>query len=376
MTKVDKYIKNMIRLGITELYCGASGKTGFYNSQEIGLAKAMKKLGYDCYIFYPLINSNSIMEEIIEPGIRVVNCPAYHIGTHSGYDWTILKQYHIDAVQVNSDTQFFAPGLIKYCDRNNIVVYSYIGTVTSDTAGLKGVVSSFLFKRNLASYRKHMNFAKTEAVRRKIESLGVENAVLAHVGLDITIIPDNSVSITELKRRYNLPSNQTILLYVGRIDQYKNPNLFIDLLYNLGEDYYGIIIGDGKMSTQIEWQIHQLNISTRVRWIKKLPNAEIHDYYCLADYFLNFNDQEIFGMSILEAMYHGCAVIAFHAPGPDEIIENEKSGFLVNNCNEMRQIISKGQLIQKGEAQSRILQFFSWNITAEIIDKWIKSCFV
>ena len=30
---------------ILELYCGGSGKLGFYNSQELGLARALKKSG-------------------------------------------------------------------------------------------------------------------------------------------------------------------------------------------------------------------------------------------------------------------------------------------------------------------------------------------
>ena len=36
----------MKKFGIVELYCGNSGKRGFYNNQEIGLSKAMKKKGY------------------------------------------------------------------------------------------------------------------------------------------------------------------------------------------------------------------------------------------------------------------------------------------------------------------------------------------
>ena len=36
-------------------------------------------------------------------------------------------------------------------------------------------------------------------------------------------------------------------------------------------------------------------------------------------------------MAILEAMYHNCNVIAIKAPGPECIIENKVSGFIVNS---------------------------------------------
>ena len=38
---------------ILELYCGESGKAGYYNSQELGLARALKKYGIHVTIVYP-----------------------------------------------------------------------------------------------------------------------------------------------------------------------------------------------------------------------------------------------------------------------------------------------------------------------------------
>lgn len=38
-------------------------------------------------------------------------------------------------------------------------------------------------------------------------------------------------------------------------------------------------------------------------------------------------------MAILEAMYYGCKVVAWDAPGPNLIIENGKSGWLVRDAD-------------------------------------------
>ena len=71
-------------------------------------------------------------------------------------------------------------------------------------------------------------------------------------------------------------------------------------------------------------------------------------------------------MGILEAMYYGCKVVAWHAPGPDFIIEEGKSGYLVASEAEAMKAIVEGA--DTGEAaHRRIIQKFTWNNTADII---------
>ena len=65
-----------MRFAITTLYCGSSGQKGFYNSQELGLARAMKPLGHEVIIFYPDKDLQERSEELTPDGIRVVRVPA------------------------------------------------------------------------------------------------------------------------------------------------------------------------------------------------------------------------------------------------------------------------------------------------------------
>ena len=51
-----------MKLAMVRLYCGDSGKKGFYNMQEVGLAKAFVKRGIEIYI---VLLSNKI-KQIIE----------------------------------------------------------------------------------------------------------------------------------------------------------------------------------------------------------------------------------------------------------------------------------------------------------------------
>lgn len=116
-------------LGIVELYCGKSGKAGFYNNQEIGLARAMRARGYRCVIFYPSRDCQTVKEEITHDGITIVYCPAKTLGVHSRYDWNILLKYHVDVIQIGSDNQLFMPNLARFCQKHGIRFYHYIGTL-------------------------------------------------------------------------------------------------------------------------------------------------------------------------------------------------------------------------------------------------------
>ena len=132
------------------------------------------------------------------------------------------------------------------------------------------------------------------------------------------------------------------------------------------------MIGTGELDIQIDEYIVKKALQDRILRIKKIPNTEIHQYYKVADYYLNFNEQEIFGMSILEAMYQDCTVIAINAPGPNEIIKNGENGYLVENVHDMKKLLNSNVSIQKGQAKSAVLNAFVWDKTAEKFDAWIK----
>lgn len=362
-----------MKIGIVELYCGDSGKKGYYNSQEIGLARAFKELGHECVIFYPRKGVSLIEEDVVEDNILIVYVPAKVIGNHARYDWSILNKYGVEVVQVGSDNQLFAPDLVRFCDRHSLRVYNYIGTIRSDSNNKwKRFLMGFLSLRNIQMLRTHKCFAKTKAVAHQLSRLGVKDVDLAPVGLDLSVIPQINETKEALKEVINL-SDKIVLLFVGRMETYKKPDRALEILSKLGEEYVLVMIGTGSLDNAIDEEIRQKALQDRVLRIKRIPNAEIHKYFRLADYFLNFNDKEIFGMSILEAMYQGCSVIAYNAPGPNEIIEDSITGYLVSNQDEMVSIIKNGRKIENSVANGAVLEKFTWRRTAGKMNEWMSS---
>ncbi len=86
---------------------------------------------------------------------------------------------------------------------------------------------------------------------------------------------------------------------------------------------------------KMHWLIEHYQLHGNIRWIGKLLSKEEtgETYRIMADkkgVFVQPALFEAFGLTILEAMHSGLPVFATQFGGPSEIIENHKSGFLVN----------------------------------------------
>ena len=165
--------------------------------------------------------------------------------------------------------------------------------------------------------------------------------------------------------------NAKYILFVGRLDAYKRPLDVAAVLAALPADWQAVVIGQGSLADELHRAMEAAGLAGRWRHIPQLPNAQVHAYYHACDVFLNCNDREIFGMSLLEAMYAGCVPVARHAPGPDEIIEDGVSGFLVGPAQGDTDALAAAAVRAAGApamaaaAKRRIRTHFLWQNSAE-----------
>lgn len=139
-----------------------------------------------------------------------------------------------------------------------------------------------------------------------------------------------------------------------------------DTLPAAAPDWYAVIIGQGAQSDELARRLTEAGLMGRCRLIPQLPNAQVHIYYHACNAFVNLNENEIFGMSLLEAMYAGCPPVARHAPGPDLIIENGISGYLCDTVAEMAAALDKTTDAMGHAAQNRVNEHFLWQNSAEL----------
>ena len=319
---------------IPQFYRGPSGQKGLYNRQEVGLARAFAALGCRAVVLYPEPGAKAPRIETPEPNVKICYMPAVAFGVQAFYkSWQILLDEHADAVHVMGDNSLGVPGLYRFCQKHGILFYSQLGALksTSNHAAVRRVMD-LLLRRNLAVYRKTPTYAKTR---------------------------------TEIRRALKIDEHARVFIFVGRLDPYKQPLDLVPLL-QAAPDWYAIIIGRGSLGDELTRRLTDAGLLDRCRLIPQLPNKQVHVYYHACDAFVNLNPNEIFGMSLLEAMYAGCPPVARHAPGPDLIIENGISGLLCGTVPELAAALDKTTAAMGHAAQSRVNENFLWQNSAEL----------
>ena len=214
------------------------------------------------------------------------------------------------------------------------------------------------------------SFVPSPLIGENVSELGERFPDMTHIyDPDLmNLIRKTAESRAELRRGLALPEELKLLLFVGRLEAYKRPFAALELLERLGGQYGLVVIGDGSLSERFQETAAEKGLLDRFFYFRRVPNVEMYRYYAACDYFVNFNTHEIFGMSILEAMYQGCVVAARRAPGPEQIIEDGVSGFLCSSDQEMDQVFSDPRTERMGEAaEKRIQDCFTWDRTAEQI---------
>lgn len=362
-----------MRIGLLITSVGNFGQKGFYNTQEIGLAKELDKL-FDEIIIYKAVSLNAEKSKNLIDGC--VHSTLYHIpvksnGINGVWDCSVMDS-KLDALIYFSDTQLAVPKVYKWCCQHNIQMYPYIGVIEShSTSVVKRLIITAMFQRNTAVYRKCTCFVKTPTVAKKLKSLGIKSAVLTPVGLDTSLLYADyeKVSAEEIKKKYDYQPDDKILLFIGRLINEKQPLRMIDILRDVrkkDQSYKLLMIGTGELKKAVEDKIREYELGDYIQVIERIPNSEIWELYRMADVFVNLNQQEIFGMAILEAMYYGCKVVAWEAPGPNLIIENGKSGWTTrSNVEVIERILNLTDI--SNEAHQRVLDKFTWESSARKI---------
>jgi D-inositol-3-phosphate glycosyltransferase len=134
----------------------------------------------------------------------------------------------------------------------------------------------------------------------------------------------------------DLPLDQPVLLFVGRVQPLKGPDVAIRALAALGRPDALLLVvggasgadGDGETARAHEL-VDDLGLGDQVRFVPPQPHHILSTYYRAADVVLVPSRSESFGLVALEAAACGVPVVASAVGGLLTLVDDDTTGFLV-----------------------------------------------
>ena len=224
-----------------------------------------------------------------------------------------------------------------------------IPTLSVYQTDLAGFANHYGFQIANASLNKfvgrvHSNSDRTLAPSTSacdyLNDLGVPGVELWRRGVDSErFCPENRDEELRSELLGNRP-DRTLIGYIGRLAHEKRLEDLISL--DEQDDVQLVIVGDGPVRERLE---------------RKLPNAiftgfkngqDLARMYASLDIFIHTGQHETFCQSIQEALASGVPVIAPNSGGPIDLVENGKTGYLINTGNpkEIKRVV---ELIQQSD---------------------------
>lgn len=366
-------------IGIICTMLNGFGAKGLYNSQEIGLAKAVADLTKQKVVVYKAVTKSEDQSTISDDvTVKYIRCKK--VGNAHGYmdtRWldTTWHGEKMNALICFCDQQIFIPHIYRFCKKNGVQMLLYTGIIRSNRGGVNASISQILFHFGTKQlYKKVPVVAKTKGVKKELGKIGARDVVVAPVGMDPKALNADwrYADRTELRREFHYTPEDTVVLCISRMEKEKNIMDLIDLAKKCRvgkKNVKFLVIGTGRQEAEFKDAVRAEHLDNIVQIIDKIPHSEIWKAYVAADYYANLCRDEIFGMSIMEAVYYETPAAAIHAYGPDTILDGVKASVEIDDVSEMADWIcstypSKDDLAYDADL---IARKFTWYRTAEIM---------
>ncbi|MGB9345732.1 MAG: glycosyltransferase, partial [Ilumatobacteraceae bacterium] len=319
----------VISLHTSPLAQPGSGDSGGMNVYVRELVSALAQAGVECTTFTRADRAGLPREVVVEPGHRVVHIEAgpHHLPKEAlpevvdEFRRGVLDWYADEELPEVIHGNYWLSGIVGHHLKHELDV-PFVSTfhTLARIKAAAGDPESTLRDRSEAEivqcadaicvscveeedqFRLHYGNPRG---RLEIIAPGVEHAFFA---------PGDQAGA---RRALGFDLDRSLLLFVGRIQPLKGPDVAIRALYELGDPTAELVIvggasgADGDAETQrAHLLVDELGLHDRVRFVEPQPHHILSTYYRAADVVLAPSRSESFGLVALEAAACGVPVVA------------------------------------------------------------------
>jgi D-inositol-3-phosphate glycosyltransferase len=325
-----------------------TGDSGGMNVYVRELSAALAQAGVECTTYTRASRPGQPEVVQVEPGLRVVNIPAgpYELskeqlpGVLDEFGDAVMRHLQTDAPVDVVHANYWLSGQVAHRIKHEmhlpfVTTFHTLAKVKAEGGDIEPL------QREIAE-DEIINCADAIAVscseeerqfrriygdpRGRIEIIapGVEHAFFA---------PGDQRGA---RHALELPADVPVLLFVGRIQPLKGPDVAVRALAALGRRDAILLIVGGASGMQGEAEIgrlhaliDELGVRSQVRFVAPQPHHILSTYYRAADAVVVPSRSESFGLVALEAAACGVPVVATAVGGLLTLVDHGETGFLV-----------------------------------------------
>jgi 1,2-diacylglycerol 3-alpha-glucosyltransferase len=173
--------------------------------------------------------------------------------------------------------------------------------------------------------------APTDSVAMMLEKRGVTVPVkVAPTGIDVSEFNRGRGQV--FRKEYSIPSDAFLAGIVSRVSIEKNFVFLAEAMVNCMRDrpnVWFVIIGEGPLLDDLRIFFDKNGLSPRFLTVGFLQGRPLANAYAAMDVFVFASHSETQGLVMAEAMAAGVPVLALHATGAKDIINDGKNGWLI-----------------------------------------------
>lgn len=253
----------------------------------------------------------------------------------------ILNRFHPDVIH-NQTAEMIAIAARRYAKKYDTPMVStghaYPDNITSQLKILKPIKRPLdaVLRAYMASFLKHSEYATMptemaidDLVPKKRKRFNVTVEPLSN-GVDLSKFGPGKTP-EKIYRKYHLPKDKPIVLYVGRVDPEKSLSnvvtAFASVLEKVPEAAL-VIVGDGTDRRHLEDLVQALGLEKSVYFPGRIYPPDIMEVYRAATLFATASETETQGIVLIEAAATGLPLVAVDGGAARELCQNKKNGIL------------------------------------------------
>lgn len=276
-------------------------------------------------------NRPAVRHTLVVPGARDsydgkgrVSIYAAPLPFGAGYRWPVVKQAWMERLvrqrpDIIEAGDPYTPGLaaLRAGDALGVPVVGFCHTDLGALAALHigEWAEKPVQKRWAAVYRQFdQAVAPSRFIAGRLIEAGVHNAIGLPLGVDTELFHPARGDRTALRRRLGLSPDERLLVFAGRPAREKRLDVLVGAVERLGAPYKLLFVGAGGGAPPNDRAIC-------LDYVRE--PAELAGVLASCDAFVHANDNEPFGLIVLEAMACGLPVVGVAAGGVAESVDHE-----------------------------------------------------